>query len=246
MTEQLAEIYENYFEVYPHVDEDSEKLAEVYRLRFQVYCAENPFEDPSRYPDGLEKDQFDGLSMHSLLVHRQTGITAGTVRLVFPAENNPERPLPIDQLCNEPVLRDPNLLPRATLAEVSRFAVSKEFRRRQGEISSLSGVSPDWDEAQGRSQGRKIPHLCLGLIKALVYNSNKQGLTHWCAAMEPALLRMLQRLGIYFENLGPLVDHRGWRQPCYTELDPMLSRVKAERPDVWELITDYGRLWLRD
>lgn len=242
MTERLAEIYEKYFEVYPHVDGDSEKLEEVYRLRFQVYCVENSFEDPLQYPDGLEKDPFDDRSIHGLLRHRQTNTTAGTVRLVFPAKDNPERMLPIDQVCGETVLKDADILPRTTLAEVSRFAVSKEFKRRQGEMSSLSGVSPEWNEERAKAHGRRIPHLCLGLIKALVYNSGEQGLTHWCAAMEPALLRMLQRLGIYFVNLGPLVEHHGWRQPCYTELGPMLSRVKSERPDVWELITDYGQL----
>ncbi|KFI22887.1 PEP-CTERM/exosortase system-associated acyltransferase [Nitrosococcus oceani] len=241
MTESLAEIYEKYFEIYPQVDKAPEQLAEVYRLRFQVYCVENPFEDSSYHPDGLEKDPFDDCSIHSLLVHRQTSLAAGTVRLVLPSEDNPALTLPINQLCREPLLNDLNLLPRSTLAEVSRFAVSKNFRRRLGEASSPSGVSTEWHEAQAREQGRKIPHLCLGLIQALVGNSYKYGVTHWSAVMEPALLRMLKRVGIHFINSGPLIEYHGWRQPCYAELAPMLSQVKQERPDVWELITDYGR-----
>ncbi|KFI19710.1 hypothetical protein IB75_06960, partial [Nitrosococcus oceani C-27] len=70
------------------------------------------------------------------------------MRLVLPSEDNPALTLPINQLCRELLLNDLNLLPRSTLAEVSRFAVSKNFRRRLGEASSPSGISAEWHEAQ--------------------------------------------------------------------------------------------------
>jgi N-acyl amino acid synthase of PEP-CTERM/exosortase system len=68
-------------------------------------------------------------------------------------------------------------------------------------------------------------------------------MTHWAAVMEPALLRLLTRLGIHFNPLGPLVEYHGRRQPCWIELGVMLDRVHAERPDVWDVITEGGRLW---
>ena len=86
-------------------------------------------------------------------------------------------------------------------------------------------------------------HLPLGLIRSCVEMSVREGITHWAAMMEPALLRLLTRLGIHFNPLGPLVDHHGRRQPCWVDLDVMLRRVFAERPDVWDVITDGGRLW---
>jgi N-acyl amino acid synthase of PEP-CTERM/exosortase system len=73
--------------------------------------------------------------------------------------------------------------------------------------------------------------------------SAREGITHWAAVMEPALLRLLTRLGIHFNPLGRLVDHHGRRQPCWADLDVLLRRVYAERPDVWDVITDGGRLW---
>jgi N-acyl amino acid synthase of PEP-CTERM/exosortase system len=86
-------------------------------------------------------------------------------------------------------------------------------------------------------------HLQLGLIRSCVEMSVREGITHWAAMMEPALLRLLTRLGIHFNPLGPLVDHHGRRQPCWVDLDVMLRRVFNERPDVWDVITDGGRLW---
>lgn len=243
MTEQLAELYCKYFQVYPEVNDQPDRLREAYRLRYQVYCLENSFEDPSRCNDDLETDRFDDRSIHSLLIYRQTNTPAGTVRLVLPASDDPRHSLPIDQVCDEPTLRDPKKLPRASLAEVSRFAVSKAFRRRRGDDSSASGVGRRWDQRHARGEERKIPHLSLGLIQALVHNSSRHGITHWCAEMEPALLRMLRYIGIHFVNLGHPIDYHGIRQPCYAELDSMLARVKKQRPDVWELITDYGCLW---
>jgi hypothetical protein len=46
-----------------------------------------------------------------------------------------------------------------------------------------------------------------------------------------------------FNPLGPLVEYHGRRQPCWVDLGIMLDRVHAERPDVWNVITDGGRLW---
>jgi hypothetical protein len=43
--------------------------------------------------------------------------------------------------------------------------------------------------------------------------------------------------------LGALVNYHGRRQPVWVEIDSMLRRIFDERPDVWEVITDGGRLW---
>lgn len=245
--EMLAEVYREYFRVYPEVDGDSARLARVYRLRYQVYCIENAYEDAAEFPDGLESDRFDEHALHSLLVHRATDADAGTVRMVFPDRRASEPQLPLDSLCADPALRDDALIPRASTAEVSRFAVSRRFCRRRD--SRWSAARPEYsgtgDESEpGKTEHRRlIPHLCLGLIEALVVNSARHGVTHWCAAMEPSLLRMLRALGIHFHPLGPRVQYRGVRQPCYTEVDQMLRRTHQQRRDIWELITNCGAYW---
>jgi N-acyl amino acid synthase of PEP-CTERM/exosortase system len=75
----------------------------------------------------------------------------------------------------------------------------------------------------------------------MVCVSARDGITHWVAEMEPALLRMYAKLGVHWIKLGPTVEFHGKRQPCYTKLDDMLTRNRQERPEIWDLITDGGR-----
>jgi N-acyl amino acid synthase of PEP-CTERM/exosortase system len=213
-------------------------LSDAYRLRFQVYCREHGYENPDDFPDGRESDRYDARAMQTLLIHRSSQLVAGTVRLILPDPDRPVGSLPVDQLCQEPVLRDERSLPRSKLAEVSRFAVSKDFRKRLEDAQVPSGIGDNWRElVDGR---RRIPHLSLGLIQGLVRNSCEAGIEHWVAEMEPALLRMLRHIGIRFTNMGPIVEFHGRRQPCYIHIQEMLARVERERPDVWSVITADG------
>ena len=244
--ERLIDAYNRYFEVML-VDDKPDLINEVYRLRYQVYCLEHPFEDPAQFPDQLERDIYDNRSHHSLLIHKPSGVIAGTVRLILPCAANPAGSLPIDSVCHEPELNNSAQLPRASMAEVSRFAVSKSFRRRVGEAGSPTAVTEEslaaMEAARNDMADRRLaPHITLGLIESLVAMSTKSGVTHWCSVMERALLRLLSRIGIYFENLGPQVEHHGRRQPCFIKLSTLLARVKEERFDVWEILTREGRI----
>ncbi len=244
--DRLIDAYRRYFRVML-VDDTPDLLQEVYRLRYQVYCVEHSFEDPAQFPDGLEKDEYDAKSLHSLLIHRPSGGIAGTTRLILPDPNEPVGSLPIDSVCQEPSLRDPHKVPRARMAEVSRFAVSRSFRRRIGEAGSPSAVTEEslaaMDAAKKDLSNRRLaPHITLGLIESLVTMSVMSGTTHWCSVMERALLRLLSRIGIHFDNLGPQVDYHGKRQPCYRELRALLAQVKEERHDVWEILTQEGSI----
>ena len=242
--ERLIDAYRRYFEVL-FVDDHPELQKEVHRLRYHVYCLEHSFEDPSQFPDGLEIDAYDARSLHSLLIHRPSGVIAGTVRLILPDAENPVGSLPIDRVCQEPSFKDPGQIPRAHMGEVSRFAVSRSFRRRIGEAGSPTAVTEDslaaMEAAQQDMTNRRLaPHITLGLIESLVTMSAQSGTTHWCSVMERSLLRLLSRIGIYFDNLGPPVEYHGSRQPCYMELRTLLARVKEERFDVWEILTREG------
>lgn len=235
--ERLRDLYVRTFETL--IARDKTDLAEVHRLRYQVYCVENPFEDPADNPDGLERDPYDHRATHCLLLHRPSGNPVGTVRLVLPDTKAPEKSFALQDVCIDPLVRDPRAFPLARMAEVSRFCVSKEFRRRCND-----GAYGRVEDQEGRDPTRRlIPHLTLGLIEGLVRMSMEQGIRTWCAVMEPTLLRLLKRLGIHFENIGPLVDYHGRRQPCYQHLDRFLERVREERPEIWEVLTDDGRHW---
>jgi len=215
-----------------------EQLEEVHRIRYQVYCVENRYEDPARNQDGLERDEYDAHSVHALLVHTASKAPVGTVRLVMHRRGTCGGSLPIHKVCQHPDLLDPDFLPLETTAEFSRFAISKAFRRQaEGQIGVRNA------EAERRDAERLIPHITVGLITTALRLAFAHGITHVCAVMDPALLRLLSRFAIKFKPLGAQVEYHGWRQPCYTTIAAMLSEIELERHQMWDTITENGRLW---
>lgn len=238
-TRAARELYRQYFDTIVVGKDDCKLHDEVLRLRYQVYCVENPFEDPAANPDGLETDAFDERAVHCLLLHKRSRLWAGAVRLILPDRGDPARSFALQEVCSDPAIADPERFPVLQMAEVSRFCISKDFRKRQGDW--LYPQSNDADERE--DERRVIPNMTLGLIEGLVQMSIENGVFYWCAVMERPLLRLLSRLGIHFEDIGPLVDYHGRRQPCMLRVDTMLEQVHEERPDVWEILTDGGRHW---
>jgi N-acyl amino acid synthase of PEP-CTERM/exosortase system len=234
----LKGIYDSFFRVVPA---DTNELREQsFRLRYQVYCVENPFEPVAENPGERETDQYDAQSVHSLLLHHPTGAVVGTTRLILPGVNGHAHPLPVHTLCSPDLLaRFAHRIPAGGTAELSRFAVAKEFRRRVEDRDTIAGGLSISD---GRQPRRAIPHISLGLMQSALAMSTRHRITHICAVMEPSLLRMLRHLGIHFENLGPLVEFHGRRQPCFCDIEQLLARTWEERPDVWEVLTDGARL----
>jgi len=218
-----------YFEVIPAKSRSA--IEEAQRIRYQVYCVENPFEKAAEHPDGLECDEFDSHSAHSLLMHRASGQAVGTARLILPLKEALDKSFAMQRVCSHPAF---DRLPLHRTAEVSRFSISKEFRRRS--------TDSQYEGQDGGGRRALAPLMTLGLIQSLVRSSATFGITHWCATMEPALLRLLAGIGIRFEPLGPLVEYHGFRQPCHCEVAPMLARVKSEHPEIWDVLTDGGVL----
>ena len=198
-------------------------------IRYQVYCLERKFEKAEENGDCLECDDFDAAAIHSLVIHRPSSQAIGTARLILP--RYAEGGLPIEQLLRENGFRAGDYFPVASSAEVSRFSISNQFRRRRGD----NGVGETRiNECRGA-----LP--CLGLIQEIVRQSRALGLTHWAAVMEPKLLRMLAAIGFHFTPVGPLVSYHGLRQPSYASIPETLERLKRERPDHWMVVTE-GRL----
>jgi N-acyl amino acid synthase of PEP-CTERM/exosortase system len=238
----LFSLYARWFDVVPA--DTPERQEEAYRLRYQVYCVENNFENPAQAQGGREIDDYDKHSVQSLLVHRPSGMVAGTVRLILPNGSGSIAALPISDVCTDPSLRDPTRFPPDRTAEISRFAVSKAFRRR-----ITDGTYPDMHVIDGapvnRAHERRVltPNITLGLMKAIAEMSIRNGVTHLCAMMEPALLRLTGRLGIKFAPLGKTVEYHGIRQPCFAELADLGFALMKCSPDAHELVSDQGRYW---
>ena len=206
------------------------QIREAQRVRYQVYCIENPLEQPN--PDGIESDSFDAHSVHSLLVYRAAAKALGTVRLILPISGEAEHSFPMQDVLGASAARDFRKLPLHSSAEVSRFSISRQFRRT---AESCQDAEAEFISVSG-------PLMRLGLIQSLVRMSLEYGITHWCAMMEPTLLRMLAAMAIRFRAVGPLVEFHGLRQPCYCNLADILEAVRRERPAFWSVLTDGGAL----
>jgi N-acyl-L-homoserine lactone synthetase len=196
-----------------------DQTREAYRLRYQTYCVERGYEASST---GLEIDEFDDRSHHVILRHRRSGAPVGTVRLVLADPDAPLNSFPLQRLCDP---RHLQTLPIGSTAEISRFAVPKRSR------------------AIGSSSAALVR---LGLMRGLLKMSRELQLTHWCAVMERSLLRLLRSTAIYFDPMGPMVEHHGLRQPTWAAIDRILAQMRREQGAVWSFVTDGGRLGLAE
>jgi N-acyl amino acid synthase of PEP-CTERM/exosortase system len=221
--------YERHFDVIRA--DSSELLREAYRLRYQVYCVENPFEDREQQDGTFESDGEDDRSVHTLLLHRRTGEIAGTTRVILPGRQE-FRPLPVATLLHAEHRRKFDNFPAAHTVELSRFAVSKEFRRRRGE-ERYADVGHG-DPALIENERRVMPYITLGLIRGMFDVCLEHDITHIAAVMEPPLIRILDRLGLHFSPIGRAVVHHGLRQPCYALFDELIEDAREDDTVVWQ------------
>lgn len=228
-------VFRNHFTV---VEATTDELRDrVYRLRYQVYCVEHPFEDAGQNLDGREIDMYDERSAHAALLHNESGELAGAVRLILPDPSDKTAGLPVFALSDRITEAFQVRAQAGQVAEISRYAISKNFRRRRFEelhadVGLLAG------KEKRDSERRLMPFLTLGLIRAVYDLSRKHGVTHLVATMDPLLLRLMARMHIDFEPLGPLVDHHGMRQPCAAAISNLRQAFSEAWPDMYQLVDD--------
>ena len=58
--------------------------------------------------------------------------------------------------------------------------------------------------------------------------------------MEPALLRILTRLGLNFEPVGSLVEYHGLRQPCVARVAKLIEYSRDQRSVLWGYVQETG------
>ena len=208
----------------------------AHQLRYQVYCLERKFENAAEHSSGLETDQYDSHAIQGLLFHRPTERAIGTVRMILPADLDVGR-LPIEQFLRNNGIDLSDYVDIERSVEVSRFAISKEFRRRRTDdlMMATHPLSP-------QDSARQANLAFLSLVQFFLRQSIERRVLYWTAVMEPMLVRMLGRMGIHFRPLGPVVDHHGLRQPSWSYIPTVLDELKREHPDYWEVVTNAGEL----
>lgn len=242
-TENVFALFHRHFRLV--LGADAGVVREAQRLRYQVYCLEHGFERPEDCAGGVEQDPYDSRSLHTLLQTNPEGAvapeTVGTVRMVLPDPEDASRSFPIEEHCGAsffPEFRR-DLLPRETLGEISRFALSRHYRKRRGEPESPHGLAEDVSPLPPDDERRRVlPHLTIGLFRGIVRMSAQAGITHWYAVMELRLIRALHKFGIDFPIIGRAVEYHGERHPCMGAALDVLEGVYRSRPAVWEFITE--------
>lgn len=224
---ELTRFYEDYFTAFPADTPELQRAA--WYLRYQVLCVERQIFPVEAFPEQLENDEDDSRAVQALLCHQPDQRMAGAMRLILPKTGSL---LPCLRMSTELAQE----VPAGSTAELSRFVIIKEFRRRwdDGDYGAVN----DWLSSDHQ---RRIPHCSLGLMRVMLQLAREHNITHVCALAEPALLRLLQGLGLFFAPVGDLVSYHGMRQPCYAKLDTLLRRQQMERPEIWHFITEGGK-----
>lgn len=165
------------------LDQDPTLLDKSYRLRYQVYCIERGFLDAAKYPDRLERDEFDRYSLHLGVLDRDGDLKA-TSRLIQVSVLG----LPLFRHCEIFATQETEVYrPTNRIAEVSRLCMSRQVAERRTDRAAV------------------IPTM----YRALYQFSKRAGFTHWLVATERGLHRLLTNFGFPFRPVGPHIDYFG-------------------------------------
>ena len=90
------------------------------------------------------------------------------------------------------------------------------------------------------SPGLRLSFSIFRLVRGITRMTAASDITHIVAMMEPALLRLLRRLGIYFQPMGGMVEHHGLRQPVWAAMTSVTQGIRRYRSELWEVALDVG------
>lgn len=215
--------------VFKKIGLDSPLMTEVYRLRYKVYCEEWGFENPEDHPGGLERDEFDDHSIHFGALSAESGELIGTIRIIL----NSELGFPIEHHCAFD--KDLSFIDKSRIAEISRLAVSKDYRKR--EVDKLiynDGRNQEEILAHSHVNKERRKHelyIIMGLYVCMYKVSLSLGLTHWYGLMAKGLYVLLRRSNIHFFPIGPELDYHGRRVPYLGDIDALAKNLSCGKVD---------------
>ena len=229
----LGDRFQQLFELIPALDEET--LDQVLRLRHDVYCRDLGWE-PMR-EDGRESDEFDRHSYHCLLRSRSTGEAVGCTRLIVARPEAPHHPLPFEVSCADVIDRgfvDPARIPRETLGEVSRLAISRTFRQRKGEATTPGTLSDDDFSAHGPNT--RFPFIPVSLYLGAAAIAQHVGVEHVFVLTEPRLASHFVKIGFDIRTIGGPIEHRGVRVPSLLSSSKVVAGLRPMIQPLYEVI----------
>lgn len=231
----LGQGFSRYFRIDAALDDALKD--DVYRVRHSVYCEDLQFE-PER-SDGREVDAYDAHSVHCLLRTSAAPCQPiGCARIVLADPQAPEAPLPFEQTCAALLDRsivDPARLPRGRIAEISRLAVHRSYRRRKGEDRNAVHVSESDYSAGDRP---RFPFVPTSLLLGAVALAECSGIETVFVLTEPRLAAHFAKLGVEVRQIGRPVEHRGLRIPSVMHVEEIIRNMRAILHPLWHVVRD--------
>jgi N-acyl amino acid synthase of PEP-CTERM/exosortase system len=192
-----------------------------HRVRFQVYCMETGFEEAQNFPDHEERDAWDRKSAHFLIRARATGDWVAAARIVLPGDGL----VPAEAFARiDPEVR--RRVPREHIGEISRLCTLGRYRK------ATPAKREGADAIRFVPERRREPELVLGLLRAAAAYSREHDIRYWYFLITPALARILTRLNIQLDKVGPLCRHRGERYPFLADLARSERQMAAGSPEI--------------
>jgi N-acyl amino acid synthase of PEP-CTERM/exosortase system len=222
-------------------DGDAE-MEEIFRLRFKVYCEEWGFEDPANYPDGMERNEYDEKAEHFFIQEKYDGSIIGSARIILPSELG----YPMTKFCTiDPIMYEiaSGGAKNMKIGEVSRLAISKDFRKRIEDDSQI-GYSGDLPEGQLVGNEKRRYNFVHEFYKYLLMQSISLGLSHWYIAMKRSLYVLLKRVGMVYHPIGPEIDYHGLRTPYLGNLQEIRGGMLKKDPHCFEFVEELLKLAL--
>jgi N-acyl amino acid synthase of PEP-CTERM/exosortase system len=210
------------------IDDTPALLEQSFALRYQVYCLERGFLNPDHYPNQRETDAFDAHALHFGTTNLQRELV-GTARLVQDGGAG----FPLFQHCTIFPGETEIYRPEYTVVEVSRLSVSRKYRRRKEDGAYGDQGAPAPANLARERRGEHAEYggeLIVSLYKALYQASKRHGITHWLAATEKSLHRLLAKYAFPLRLIGPEIDYFGPVAPYLMDVSEfdqvILSRTR--------------------
>ncbi|MCX2981259.1 PEP-CTERM/exosortase system-associated acyltransferase [Halieaceae bacterium IMCC14734] len=206
------------------------QIEQAQRIRFRVYCEEKGYEPAIHFPDGLERDKFDSHSSHCLVTHRETGLAAACIRLVFADD---DLGIPFEEHCAKSVFTEfAGIIndEREQVGEFSRIAVDPTFR---GYGVAEFASSGEGFSAQDRAT---FPLISVAVLVSAFALAELNGRPHIFAMMEQSLARMMARAGVLIEAAGVEVDYHGRRRLHYASTANVVANLQPACRELYGVI----------
>lgn len=180
-----------------------------YQTRYKVFCEQTGFEDPENFPDGAERDEYDGAAVQFVMWDRMQQRMMGAMRLI----DAKRTPLPCENICRGSLFELDAV--RERTVEFSRLAILRDHQRveRRGDTCDQSPSPIDMAESEPVYMAEEKNEALLRLLWASFEWGEKNDVDYCYFIVTAPLARMLKRFGIPLTILGTEVKHRGVRHP---------------------------------